>query len=237
MTELSRRSCSPARPPPLPRPRLLRSGHAAAPPAGKQAPSFYRSKLGDFELTVVSDGARPIPLPPHFVRNVSNEEVLKAAEAAYMPKGTCSRRSIRSWSTPASKLVLIDTGYGRRSAPTVGLLPQNLAAAGIDPQDDRHRADLAPARRPHQRHQEPGRLARVSQCRDHGAGGRLGVLDERREHGEGDRTASEGVVRLRPEDLRRPQGQGDALRVGQGGGARHHRGRDRRATRRVTPRS
>ena len=61
---------------------------AGVPVAGKQVPSFYRSKLGDFELTVVSDGARPIPLPPRFVLNVPNEEVLKAAEAAYMPKGT-----------------------------------------------------------------------------------------------------------------------------------------------------
>ena len=61
---------------------------AAAPLAGNQAPSFYRSKLGDFEITVVNDGARAIPLPPTFVRNVSNAEVLAAAEAAYMPKGS-----------------------------------------------------------------------------------------------------------------------------------------------------
>jgi hypothetical protein len=64
------------------------SVHAAAPLSGKQAPSFYRSKLGDFEITVVSDGARAIPLPATFVRNISNEQVLAAAEAAYMPKGS-----------------------------------------------------------------------------------------------------------------------------------------------------
>jgi hypothetical protein len=62
--------------------------HAAAPLVGKQAPSFYRARLGDFEITVVSDGARAIPLPATFVRNVSNAEVLAAAEAAYMPKGS-----------------------------------------------------------------------------------------------------------------------------------------------------
>jgi glyoxylase-like metal-dependent hydrolase (beta-lactamase superfamily II) len=106
--------------------------HAAAPPAGKQAPSFYRSKLGDFELTVVSDGARPIPLPPQFVRNVSNDEVLKAAAAAYMPKGTVFAPFNPVVVNTGSKLILIDTGYGPL-APTVGLLPQSLAAAGIDP--------------------------------------------------------------------------------------------------------
>src|SRR5258708_3422301 len=105
---------------------------AGAPAAGKQVPSFYRSKLGDFELTVVSDGARPIPLPPRFVLNVPNEEVLKAAEAAYMPKGTVFAPFNPMVVNTGSKLVLIDTGYGP-IAPTVGLLPQSLAAAGIDP--------------------------------------------------------------------------------------------------------
>ena len=105
---------------------------AGAPPANKQAPSFYRSKLGDFELTVVSDGARPIPLPPRFVRNVPNEEVLKAAEEAHMPKGTVFAPFNPMVVNTGSKLVMIDTGYGPVS-PTVGMLPQSLAAAGIDP--------------------------------------------------------------------------------------------------------
>src|SRR5258707_11903452 len=86
---------------------------AGAAAAGKQVPSFYRSKLGDFELTVVSDGARPIPLPPRFVLNVPNEEVLKAAEAAYMPKGTVFAPFNPMVVNTGSKLVLIDTGYGQ----------------------------------------------------------------------------------------------------------------------------
>jgi glyoxylase-like metal-dependent hydrolase (beta-lactamase superfamily II) len=106
---------------------------AAAPPAGKQAPSFYRSKLGDFEITVVNDGARAIPLPPTFVRNVSNADVLAAAEAAYMPKGSIVAPFNPIVVNTGAKLVLIDTGYGPGIAPTVGLLPATLAAAGIDP--------------------------------------------------------------------------------------------------------
>jgi glyoxylase-like metal-dependent hydrolase (beta-lactamase superfamily II) len=106
---------------------------AAAPLVGKQAPSFYRSKLGDFEITVVNDGARAIPLPPTFVRNVSNAEVLAAAEAAYMPKGSIVAPFNPIVVNTGAKLVLIDTGYGPGVAPTVGLLPATLAAAGIDP--------------------------------------------------------------------------------------------------------
>lgn len=105
---------------------------AAAPPVGKQAPNFYRAKLGDFEITMLCDGARAIPMPPQFVRNVTNEQVLAAAEAAYMPKGTVFAPFNPIMVNTGSKLVLIDTGYGP-IAPTVGLLPQSIAAAGIDP--------------------------------------------------------------------------------------------------------
>jgi glyoxylase-like metal-dependent hydrolase (beta-lactamase superfamily II) len=106
---------------------------ASVEPVGKQVPSYYRSKLGDYEITVVSDGARPIPLPPRFVLNVPNEEVLRAAEAAYMPKGTVFAPFNPMVVNTGSKLVLIDTGYGPGLGPTVGLLPQSLKAAGIDP--------------------------------------------------------------------------------------------------------
>jgi glyoxylase-like metal-dependent hydrolase (beta-lactamase superfamily II) len=117
----------------VPAPFAATPAGAAAPQAGKQAPSFYRMKLGDFEITVVSDGARAIPLPAAFVRNVGNEQVLAAAEAAYMPKGSVVAPFNPVLVNTGAKLVLIDTGYGPGLAPTVGLLPSTLAAAGVDP--------------------------------------------------------------------------------------------------------
>src|SRR5262249_38283198 len=69
---------------PLP---AIRSPRAAAPAAGKQAPGFYRYRVGDYELTQIADGARTFPMPDGFVRNVPKEQALAAAEAAYMPKG------------------------------------------------------------------------------------------------------------------------------------------------------
>jgi glyoxylase-like metal-dependent hydrolase (beta-lactamase superfamily II) len=96
------------------------------------APRFHRTKLGDFDLTVVSDGARPIPLPPRFVLNVTNEEVLAVAEAAGMPKDEVVGPFNPMVVDTGSKRILIDTGYGPLS-PTVGRLPQSLALAGIDP--------------------------------------------------------------------------------------------------------
>src|SRR3984893_15576258 len=63
------------------------AARAAVPPAGAQAPGFYRSKVGAYEFHSNNDGARSFPTPDTFVKNVPKEEALAAAEAAYMPKG------------------------------------------------------------------------------------------------------------------------------------------------------
>ncbi len=106
---------------------------AAAPAASTQAPGFYRSKLGDFELTQFSDGARSFPPPDSFVRNVPKAEVLAAAEAAHMPAGKVTVPFNPILINTGKKLVLIDTGFGPGAASPVGRLVPNMAAAGIDP--------------------------------------------------------------------------------------------------------
>jgi glyoxylase-like metal-dependent hydrolase (beta-lactamase superfamily II) len=107
--------------------------HAAAPPLGKQAASFYRAKVGSFEITVYSDGVRVAPPPPNYTRNVSNEQVLAAAEKAYMPKGQLVAPFNPLVVNTGSKLVLMDTGFGPGVAPTLGLLTSTMSASGIDP--------------------------------------------------------------------------------------------------------
>ena len=108
-------------------------GHAAAPAAGKQTAGFYRYKVGDLEITSINDGARSFPMPDGFVKNVAKDEALAAAEAAYMPKGQVTVPFNPQVINTGSKLVLIDAGYGPGIAPSVGLLPAGMAAAGIDP--------------------------------------------------------------------------------------------------------
>jgi glyoxylase-like metal-dependent hydrolase (beta-lactamase superfamily II) len=109
------------------------SARAAAPAAGKQAAGFYRYKVGDYEITSINDGARTFPMPDGFVKNVPKDEALAAAEAAYMPKGQVTVPFNPQIVNTGSKLVLIDAGYGPGIAPSVGLLPAGMAAAGIDP--------------------------------------------------------------------------------------------------------
>lgn len=108
------------------------SAQASAPAAGKQAPAFYRAKLGDFEITQVADGSRTFPMPDTFVKNVSKDQAIAAAEAAYMPKGMVNVPFNPIVINTGSKLVLIDAGNGP-AAPVVGHLIPNMMAAGIDP--------------------------------------------------------------------------------------------------------
>ncbi len=44
-----------------------RPAQAAAPLADKQAPSFYRYKVGDAQVTAITDGANTFPLADSFV--------------------------------------------------------------------------------------------------------------------------------------------------------------------------
>jgi glyoxylase-like metal-dependent hydrolase (beta-lactamase superfamily II) len=110
---------------------------AAAPAAGAQAPGFYRYKVGSFECTSINDGARTFPMPDTFVKNVPKEQVLAAAEAAYMPKDMVTVPFNPQLINTGSKLVLVDCGNGvalfEPSKGAVGRTLTNLAAAGVDP--------------------------------------------------------------------------------------------------------
>lgn len=112
---------------------------ASVPPAGTQAPGFYRYKVGNFECTSINDGARTFPMPDKFVVNVPKDEALAAGEAAYMRKGMVTVPFNPQLINTGSKLVLIDTGNGianfEPSKGAVGRTLQNLQAAGVDPKN------------------------------------------------------------------------------------------------------
>ena len=109
---------------------------AAAPLASKQAPGWYRYKVGSIEITVATDGARVNPLTDTFIRNVPKEETNKALEAMYLEKDKIVVPYTPIAVNTGSKLVVIDTGLGgalyEQSKGAVGQFQTNLAAAGID---------------------------------------------------------------------------------------------------------
>jgi glyoxylase-like metal-dependent hydrolase (beta-lactamase superfamily II) len=109
---------------------------AAAPQAGKQAPAWYRYKVGDFEITVVSDGVNTFKFTDNHVLNKTRDEVSAAQAAAYQDKDMMATPYNPIVVNTGTKLVLIDTGTSEanfeRSKGTAGQLLRNLAAAGID---------------------------------------------------------------------------------------------------------
>ena len=110
---------------------------AAAPAADKQAPSFYRYKVGDAQVTAVSDGVNNFALPDTFVLNVKKDEVNAALEKAFMPKDKMSIQFAPLVINTGGKLVVVDTGNGAAafasSKGNVGQFAANMAAAGFDP--------------------------------------------------------------------------------------------------------
>lgn len=111
------------------------AARAAAPIVGKQAPGFYRYKVGAFEVSVIADGALPFPVE-NFVTNVTTEQVKAALAAAFRGTDALSVPFSPVVVNTGSKLILIDTGLGdaafERSKGIIGQFTTNLKAAGLD---------------------------------------------------------------------------------------------------------
>jgi glyoxylase-like metal-dependent hydrolase (beta-lactamase superfamily II) len=108
----------------------------AAPMAGRQAPGFYRYKLGDFEITVVTDGMNANPLSDAYVANQPKAAVNSALEADFLEKDKVTHAYTPVVVNTGSKLIAIDTGLGlgtfAQSKGALGQYHNNLQAAGID---------------------------------------------------------------------------------------------------------
>lgn len=107
------------------------SAFAAAPMVKTQAPGYYRTMVGDFEVTVLSDGTADLPMDkllhgqPAKVQGALSKNFLKA------PVETSFNAFVVN---TGSKLVLVDTGAGSLFGPTLGNLVANLKAAGYQPE-------------------------------------------------------------------------------------------------------
>lgn len=110
----------------------LPAAQAAAPLAKTQAPGFYRMMLGDFEVTVLSDGT--VNLPVHqILTNTTPEKVQQDLARSYLrsPLETSVNAFLIN---TGSKLVMVDTGAGSLFGPTLGKLQAAIKAAGYQPE-------------------------------------------------------------------------------------------------------
>lgn len=109
----------------------LAPAYAAAPMAKFQAPGFYRAMLGDFELTVLSDGTVDLPVDKLLKQPAekTNKALLKSFEK--VPLETSVNGFLIN---TGSKLILIDAGAASLFGPTLGKLASHLKAAGYQPE-------------------------------------------------------------------------------------------------------
>ena len=114
-----------------------RVAESAAPAAGSASAGWFRYKVGDIEITVISDGVTSTPLPATYVANASKDEVNALLEKQFLPKDKATHSYSPCVVNTGGKLVVIDTGGGpgafNQSKGNFGQFQNNLKAAGIDP--------------------------------------------------------------------------------------------------------
>lgn len=94
---------------------------------------FYRFKLGDLEITALSDGTMPLPLAKIY-QNKAEGELQKQLDANFL--GTKTHVSINAFLIKDGKrLVLVDAGTGTLFGPIAGKLLSHLANAGYRPSE------------------------------------------------------------------------------------------------------
>ncbi len=101
---------------------------ARAPLIGTQAPGFYRLKLGDLEITALSDGTALLPMAKIY-EGISEEDA-RTYLAGHFQSDPAEISVNAFLVNTGDRLVLIDAGTGALMGPTLGKLVANIEAAG-----------------------------------------------------------------------------------------------------------
>jgi glyoxylase-like metal-dependent hydrolase (beta-lactamase superfamily II) len=106
--------------------------HAGAPQQKTQVPGWYRTMVGDLEVTALYDGYLDLE-PAKLLKFAHPGEIQRDLARAFEP-GPAVQTSVNGFLVnTGSQLILVDTGAGNLFGPTVGRLVDNLKAAGYQP--------------------------------------------------------------------------------------------------------
>jgi len=106
---------------------------AAAPKAGFQVPGFFRTQVGDFEVTSLIDG--PLSFPPTLMK-ADQDQVTQMIARDFPSDPPNFNASLAGFLVNTGRqLILVDTGLGHfGNTPGTGKLVTNLRAAGYRPE-------------------------------------------------------------------------------------------------------
>ncbi len=98
----------------------------------KSQAGFYRMKVGDFEVTALSDGTVPLPVFD-LLTNTTPGEIERLLSDAYV-KAPLDASVNAYLINAANKLIIVDTGSGELYGPTLNKLIASLKAIGYEPE-------------------------------------------------------------------------------------------------------
>ena len=110
---------------------LAPPARAEAPQVQTQVPGYYRTLLGQFEITALYDGA--IELDTKLLKNASAAELQRLLSSMFVGNPKMQTAVNAYLINTGDNLVLVDTGAAKLFGPSLGYVLQNMKAAGYEP--------------------------------------------------------------------------------------------------------
>ncbi|MDD5300595.1 MAG: MBL fold metallo-hydrolase [Gallionella sp.] len=104
---------------------------AEAPKVATQVPGYYRTQLGQFEITALYDGA--IELDVSLLKNAKAADLQRLLSRMFVGSPKMQTAVNAYLINTGSQLVLVDTGAAKLFGPSLGYVLQNMKAAGYEP--------------------------------------------------------------------------------------------------------
>jgi glyoxylase-like metal-dependent hydrolase (beta-lactamase superfamily II) len=104
---------------------------AEAPAARSQVPGYYRTQLGNFEVTALFDGT--LDLDTGLLRNVTPTDINALLARAFVGNPKMQTAVNAFLINTGRHLVLVDAGAAKLFGPGLGNVVNNLKAAGYEP--------------------------------------------------------------------------------------------------------
>lgn len=104
---------------------------AEAPRAQTQVPGYYRTQLGQFEITALFDGV--IELDTKLLHNASPTDLRRLLSRMFVGNPLMQTAVNAYLVNTGSHLVLVDAGAAKLFGPSLGRIVENMKAAGYEP--------------------------------------------------------------------------------------------------------